>query len=188
MKVLIQPELRGETETLLDVRTEILTLEECIEALRPVLDSGGWQKLEDLQGERRIKSRTRQGANTLVTTKTRTDRIVILSNGINTIHMLDWTEKTKERVIHDPEIRIVGPDALDIYNTLRDNIITSLMDRAIEVSVVVNDKVVRELGGLLNKFTLMFHASSIGDDIEREAKLRATMELMRLTDKPKEIS
>jgi len=182
MKVLIQPELRGETETLLDVRTKILTLEECINALRPVLDSGGWHKLEDLQGERRIKSRTRHGANTVVKTDMRTDRIVVLSNGANTIHMLDWTEKTKKRVIHDPEIRIVGPDAQSIYNTLYNGIINSLIDKAIEVSVVVNHEVVRELGVLLNKLTMHFNVPSIGRDIEREAKIRAAQELTELTD------
>jgi len=180
MKVFIQPELRGETETLLDVRTQTLTLEECIEALRPVLDSGGWHKLEDLQGERRIKSRTLQGANTLVTTDTRTDRIVILSNGMNTIHMLDWTEKSKERVIHDPEIRIVGLDAQNIYNTLYNGIISSLIDKAIEVSVVVNHKVVRELGVLLNNLAMQFNVPSIGNNIEQEAKLRAAQELAQL--------
>ncbi len=180
MKVLIQPELRGKTETLLDVRTESLTLEECIEALRPVLDSGGWHKLEDLQGERRIKSRTTQGANTLVTTKTRTDRIVILSNGMNTIHMLDWTEKTKEKTIHDPEIRIVGPDALNIYNILRTNIMSSLVAKAIEISVVVNDTAVKELSKLSGKMSVLFEATAISTDIEREAKLRATMELTKL--------
>ena len=181
MKVLVQPELRGETRTLLDVRTEILTLEECIEALRPVLDSGGWHKLEDLQGERRIKSRTRHGADTVVTTNMRTDRIVMLSNGRNVIHMLDWIEKTKERVIHDPEIRIVGPDAQSIYDTLYNNIITSLTEKAIEVSVVMNHKVVRELGVLLNKLTMQFNVLPISDDIEREAKLRAAVELAKLT-------
>ncbi len=180
MRVLIQPELRGETKTLLDVRTELLTLEECIEALRPVLDSGGWHKLEDLQGERRIKSRTLKGANTLVKTNMRTDRIVILSNGANTIHMLDWTEKTRERIIHDPEIRIVGPDALNIYNTLHDNIVSTLIDKAIEISVAVNHRAVTELSRLLNKLTMQYDVPSISDSIEREAKLRATLELTRL--------
>ncbi len=183
MKVLIQPELRGETETLLDVRTESLTLEECIEALRPVLDSGGWHKLEDLQGERRIKSRTVQGANTLVTTKTRVERIVMLSNGQNVIHMLDWTEKTKKRIIHDPEIRIVGPDSLNIYNILRTNIVSSLVAKAIEIAVVVNDTAVKELSKLTGKMSVLFEASVISTDIEREAKLRATMELTNLAAK-----
>lgn len=180
MKVLVQPELRGETKTLLDVRTELLTLEECINALRPVLDSGGWHKLEDLQGERRIKSRTIQGANTLVTTKTRTDRIVVLSDGMNTIHMLDWTEKTKERVIHDPEIRIVGPDASAIYDVLHNNIVNTLIDKAIEISVVVNHRAVTELSRLLNKLTMQFDVPVISDSIEREAKLRVALELTRL--------
>ncbi len=182
MKVLIQPELRGETETLLDVRTECLTLEECIEALRPVLDSGGWQKLEDLQGERRIKSRTLDGANTVVTTDIRTDRIVVLSNGQNAILMLDWIEKTHERVIHDPEIRIVGPDAQSIYNTLYNGIIKSLIDKAIEILVEVNHEVVYELSNLLDKRSMEYEIPSIGDDIEREAKIRAVIELTKLTD------
>lgn len=180
MKVLIQPELRGETETLLDVKTEILTLGECIEALRPVLDSGGWHKLEDLQGERRIKSRTIQGANTLVTTKTRTDRIVVLSNGASTIHMLDWTEKTKERVIHDPEIRIVGPDAQSIYNILYNGIINSLIDKAIGISVTVNHKVVYELSNLLGKRSMEYDVPSISNNIEQEARARAALELAQL--------
>lgn len=137
--MLIEPEL----QKVFELKTLILTADECIDALAPVINQPGWHHLNTIRADQvtvRSTSRTR-------TTTRRCDKVVLLSNGANTIEIHDWLEKnsTVQLPIHDPEIRIIGPDARGIFDVLYHGVIDLLVQKVFEIRTTMHTAVVDEI-------------------------------------------
>ena len=94
------------------IATETLTLKDLVLSLSEIIDdeSNGYRILPFVnargEGLHRLDIYTSLR-------KERADRAYILSNGRNTIYMLDYIVKAR-RVYHDPVLCIIGPDAEEI--------------------------------------------------------------------------
>jgi len=127
-----------------ELASEALTGKDVILCMSPIIEQPGWEILDTVSAEGRNLQRM-----TMTTSeqKLRTEKMAILSNGRNTIHLLDWQEQTSI-VKHDPIVRIVGPDAPMIAGDICKNMFTRLVDKLMIVRM--DETVAKDISNLVN--------------------------------------
>jgi hypothetical protein len=114
---------------MLELNTEVLSLKEVMKILSPIIDDGSYQMLDLITAESRGMQEL--SAFSLLET-TRHDTVAIVSNGVNTIAIVDFDVETRRITRHDPIIKITGRDSLAIAKTLISGIRSLLIDRLVE--------------------------------------------------------
>jgi hypothetical protein len=125
-----------------ELNSEALTGKDVIDCMAPIIDQPGWEILDKIDAESRkmetMSVRTERRT-------TRTEKMAFMSNGRNTVQLLDWEVKSNI-VTHDPEIRMIGPDAADLAETFCAGMLERLMDRIVTINV--DETVVKDIAGL----------------------------------------
>lgn len=127
------------------LNSEYLTGKDVILAMAPIIDNAeqNYQILDkiDMTGREITQIDTFKS-----NVKTRSEKMALISNGRNTIQLLDWNEITTI-VRHDPVVRVIGPDAFAIADVFCGNML-----KMIETKIVDNFKltadVTKDIAGL----------------------------------------
>ena len=153
--------------------TETLTLKDIILSLRSIIDDekNGYYRLPLLtargEGLQRLDFYTSLR-------KERADKAIIISNGRNTIYMLDYVMKTK-RVYHDPILCIIGPEAEYIAEHTLKKLSKILLSKIYRVEL--NYKAISDFSNLMGygKREVIKHLS----EIFKEADMTLKMKLLK---------
>jgi len=181
LEILVQKELSQplSRKVFAEFSTETLTLEDVVHALSEIIDDEkeGYHLLPSLGsfGE----SVERLDIYTSLR-KRRVDRAYTISNGKNTIYILDYLIKTK-KIYHDPVICIIGPDAeiiaSKVLNNLKRMIVTKLCD------LKINDAAVSDFSRLTKKRKMDVY--KVVSDVLEETEVAIKMKLLDEDDLPK---
>jgi hypothetical protein len=162
---LITPEQKaGEDILFKEFQTEVLTGKDVILALSPIIDQAGWHVIETANAKGRGVEQY-YSEHDVWAQKQRSEKMAIMTNGKNTIMLLDWVE---EEVVtrHDPVIRVVGVDAEEIAGEVHRRILMKLAPKL--VTITVDEDVAKDFEGLTNNPVETFLA--IGEDLKAEAE------------------
>jgi len=127
-----------------ELSTEVLTIEDVVEALSEVIDNEeeGYHRLPFVsarsEGIRRIDAYTSLR-------KERADKAYMISNGKNTIYMLDYVVKA-QRIYHDPVLCIIGPEAKEIAQLALKNLSRLLLPKM--YSLKFRDEAIKDFSNL----------------------------------------
>jgi hypothetical protein len=155
MKVMVQ-ELLTEDQIALGVPTpeeivykelasEYLTGRQVILCMQEVIDQEGYQILDMMDAEGRGTT-TYKAEHDTYSQKIRTEKSAIISNGRNTIQLLDWVERDVV-VRHDPIIRVIGPDAMGLADFFCGKLLDVLAGHL--VTVEFNSDVAKDIASLV---------------------------------------
>jgi len=145
-----------------ELNSEALTGQDVIECMAPIIDQEGWEILDKIDAESRkmenmsIRSERRT---------TRTEKMAFMSNGRNTIQLLDWEVKSTI-VTHDPEIRMIGPDAVELAGVFCEGMLERLMTRLVKFDF--DETVAKDIAGL--KGVAVESITNLKSQIEQEIK------------------
>ena len=127
-----------------ELASEALTGKDVILCMSPIIEQPGWEILDTVSAEgRNVQRLTMQTSEN----KIRTAMMAILSYGRNTIHLLDWQEKTTI-LRHDPIVKIVGPDAPQIATEFCNNMLARLVDKLVVIKM--DETVAKDISSLAN--------------------------------------
>ena len=127
------------------ISTEVLSLEDVVQSLSEIIDDEKlrYHKLPFING--RSESIQRLDVYTSLR-KERADRAYVVSNGKNTIYMLDYVVKT-QRIYHDPVLCIVGLEAEEIAQLVLSNLSKTLLPKTYYLRF--DSEAIREFSNLL---------------------------------------
>ncbi|RJS88578.1 hypothetical protein CW705_08650 [Candidatus Bathyarchaeota archaeon] len=172
MEILIQKNISepSSRKVFAQISTQVLTLEDVIRSISSVID-------DEKQGYRRLpfinaRSESIQRLDIYTSLrKTRADKAFILSNGRNTIYMLDYVVKV-QRVYHDPVLCIIGPEAEEIAQLALKRLSRILLSKMYEIRF--NDEAIRDFSNMMRykKAEVLTHLSSIFEEAEIALKMR----------------
>jgi len=147
-----------------EFQTEVLTGKDVIMSLSPIIDQKGWHIIEKANALGRGVNRY-YAEHDLWAEKHRSEKMAIMTNGKNTIMLLDWVE---ESVVtkHDPVIRVVGTDATKIADKVIRGLLLRLVPKLIKIEV--NEDVAKDISGITDDSLETFLA--IGEDLKIEAE------------------
>lgn len=152
-----------------ELNSEALTGEDVIMCIAPIIDQEDWKIIDKVTAEGRsvqkMDIRTDQ-------VKTRSEKMAFITNGRNTVQLLDWQEKTSI-VRHDPVVRVIGPDAPEIATEFCSNLLVKLVDRLMVVKMA--DDVAKDIAGLVGIGVEIL--KSIEADLKAEAESLITQAL-----------
>jgi hypothetical protein len=152
------------------ISTEILGLEDVVHSLSEIIDDErlGYHRLPFMDA--RSESIQRLDAYTSLR-KVRVDKAYIVSNGRNTIYMLDYVEKS-QKMYHDPVICIVGPEATEIAQSTLKNLSRILVPRM--YSLRFDDEAIKDFSNLAGykKADIIKELSEIFEEAELALKMK----------------
>jgi len=144
--------------------SEYLTGKQVILCMAAVVDEPGWQILDLMDAEGRGLSKF-NATHTQSTTKVRTEKSALISNGKNTLQLLDWVEKDIVQR-HDPIIRVIGPDAFEIADYFCGKMLDVLSGHLLKIEM--DETVAKDIAGLTGRS--LDEIMSVKTDIEATAK------------------
>ena len=112
-----------------ELNSEALTGQDVILCMASIIDLPGWEILDTIDAEARKMDRLTMRQSKVTT---RSEKMALISNGRNTIQLLDWKE-TSTIVTHDPIVRVIGPDAFQIANTFLSGLLAKLSERLFKI-------------------------------------------------------
>ena len=145
-----------------ELNSEALTGQDVIVCMGPVIDSPGYEILEHVDAEARKMDRLSMSQSKVTT---RSEKMAFITNGRNTIQLLDWEEKSTI-VTHDPIVRIIGPDALSIADTFLSGMLGKLSTKL--CSIVFDETAAKDISVLTGR--PIEEITSIRTDLESMAK------------------
>jgi len=175
MDILVQENLSKPStrKVFAQISTRVLTLEDVIQSISDVIDDekNGYHRLPFMSA--RSESLQRLDIYTSLR-KMRADRAFVLSNGKNTIYMLDYVVKA-QRVFHDPLLCIVGPEAEKIAESALKRLSKILLSKTYEVKF--NDDAIIDFSNIM-KYKKSEVITELSDTFE-EAELALRMKLLK---------
>jgi len=101
----------------------------------------------------------------------RADRVYMISNGKNTIYILDYVVKVR-KVYHDPLIYIVGVDAQKIAQTALNNLTNLLLSKTFKLSL--DEEVIEEFSNLrgISKTAVIKETEAVFEEAELALKMK----------------
>jgi hypothetical protein len=156
-----------------EFQSDVLTGRDVVQAMVVIIDQPGWKILEKIDA----KSRKMESISITQDLETeRFDKMALISNGRNSISLLDWEEHSTV-VRHDPVIKVVGPDAPELATIIIDNMLVKLTEKLVKISLdsAVAKDISRLIGVDIDTIT------SIKVDLEASAD-QAINDLMKLHD------
>lgn len=155
---------------MLDLKTTVLTATHCLIALSPILDhskfGGQWYEMENIATQKVTHRRTDYSD----IRKDRLDKLIVVGNGRNVVTLHDWTEKEKHTQIHDPEVKIVGPDARAIYDVFFSGIVSTLRSKIFGIKVEIDTEALDEYLTLNDKEGKQGRSRKYKDILKKETK------------------
>lgn len=129
MEILVQKNISepASRKVFAKISTEVLSLEDVVRSLSEIIDNKelGYHKLPFISA----KSESIQRLDIYTSLrKERVDKAFMVSNGKNTIYMLDYLVKA-QKVYHDPVLCIVGPEAEEIAQSALKNLSKLLLPK-----------------------------------------------------------
>ncbi len=172
MEILIQKDISkpSSRRVFAEFSTEVLTLEDVVLALREIIDDEkeGYHVLPFVGsvGE----SVERLDIYTSIHRR-RADKAYTISNGRNTIYLLDYVVKAK-RVYHDPIICIIGPDAEKIAVKTVNNLKRVLLPKICDLKI--NDAAITDFAKLTGrkKIEIIQKVSEVLEEAEVALKMK----------------
>jgi len=155
------------------ISTEVLTLKDVVRSLSSIIDDekNGYYRLPLINA--RSESLQRLDIYTSLRRR-RADKAYIVSNGRNTIYMLDYVVKA-QRVYHDPVLCIIGPEAEEIARHALRRLSRLLLSKTYRIEL--NEEAVRDFSRLMGyKRTEVVKNLS---EIFREAEIALKMKLLK---------
>ena len=147
MEILVQKNLiePASRKVFAKISTEVLNLEDVVQSLSEIIDDEKlrYYKLPFMSG--RSESVQRLDVYTSLR-RERADRSYVVSNGKNTIYMLDYVVKT-QRIYHDPILCIVGPEAEEIAQLTLNNLSKLLLSKTYYLKF--DSEAIKEFSNLL---------------------------------------
>ena len=134
MKILVRTLPKQKYVELVKFRTSVLSLKETLKALSGFLRKHQFKLLDVISAKSRGMDITEISFDTLIRTKDRVEVIAILSNGEQTLEILDYDIHEETEVIHDPEIYITGRDADKLGFEIANAIGKALVSKVIELN------------------------------------------------------
>lgn len=160
------------------ISTTFLGVEDVVRALSEVIDdkTNGYYQLPFLSAS--SIGMERLDVSTSIR-KQRADSVYVVSNGRNTIYILDYVVKT-HTVYHDPVVYIIGPDALKIAESTLKNLKRVLLPKTYKITL--NEDALSDYSNLTGqeKMKTIKRMSSIFE----EAELALKMEFLNETSEP----
>jgi hypothetical protein len=152
------------------ISTEILGLEDVVHSLSEIIDDErlGYHRLPFMDA--RSESIQRLDAYTSLR-KVRVDKAYVVSNGRNTIYMLDYVEKS-QKMYHDPVICVVGPEATEIAQSALKNLSRILVPRMYNLRF--DDEAIKDFSNLAGykKADIIKELSEIFEEAELALKMK----------------
>jgi len=150
--------------------TEVLSLEDVILALSGIIDdeAEGYHRLPFLSA----KSEGLEQLDIYTSIRRRrTDRAYVVSNGRNTIYMLDYVVKAR-RIYHDPVVCIIGPDAERIAERTVRNLKRMLLPKICDMRI--NDDALTDFAKITGtkKTEVLKEVSKVLEEAEVALKMR----------------
>jgi len=182
MEILVQEDLSkpSSRKVFAQISTGVLTLEDVIQSISDIIDDekNAYYRLPFMSA--RSESLQRLDVYTSLR-KTRADRAFVLSNGKNTIYMLDYVVKA-QKVFHDPILCIVGPEAEKIAESALKRLSKILLSKTYEVKF--NDEAIRDFSNIM-KYKKSEVIAELSNTFE-EAELALRMKLLKDNEDEKE--
>lgn len=180
MEILIQKDVSEPSTKAVfaKISTEVLTLEDIVCSLSDIIDEKklGYHRLPFVDA----KSESLQRLDVYTSLRRRrADRAYLLSNGRNTIYLLDYVVKAKN-VHHDPVVCIIGPDAEKIAQIVTERLSRILLSKTYQIKF--NEETIKDFSNLMGyeKAKVVKQLSEIFE----EAELTVRMKLLKgRTDK-----
>jgi len=172
MEILVQENLSepSSRKVYAQLSTDVLTLEDIVRSISSIIDDEkqGYHRLPFMNA--RGESLRRLDVYTDLR-KTRADKAFVLSNGKNTIYMLDYVVKT-QKMYHDPVLCIVGPEAERIAGFALKNLSRILLSKTYEVRF--NDGAIKDFSKMMKyeKSEVITQLSNIFEEAEIAVKMR----------------
>jgi len=172
MEILVQENISEPSfrKIFAQISTKVLTLEDVIRSISSIIDDEkqGYYRLPFMNA--RSESLQRLDIYTTLR-RTRADRAFILSNGKNTIYVLDYVVKT-QRVYHDPVLCIVGPEAEKIAETALKGLSRILLSKMYEIRF--DDEAIGDFSKMMKyeKSEVIAQLSRIFEEAEIALKMR----------------
>ncbi len=172
MNILIQKEISDTSSRKIfaQISTEALTLKDVVLSLRDIIDDekNGYHMLPLLDA----KSESLQRLDIYTSLRReRADKAYIISNGRNTIYLLDYVVKTR-KIYHDPVLCIIGPEAEEIAKHALKRLSRLLLSKTYRIEL--NDEAVRDFSRLIGceKREVIKHLSEIFEEAKMALKMR----------------
>lgn len=155
------------------ISTEVLSLEDIVRSLSNIIDDEelGYHRLPFMNAS--SKSLQRLDVYTSLR-RERADKAFIVSNGKNTIYMLNYVVKA-QRIYHDPVLCIVGPEAEKIGQSVLEKLSRLLLSKM--YSVKFEDEAVVDFSNLTG-YKKSDVIKKLSETFE-EAELALKMKLLR---------
>lgn len=172
MEILVQKNLSepSSKKIFAQISTEVLTLEDVVHSLSGIIDDEalGYHKLPFMSA--RSESLQRLDVYTSLR-KRRADKAFIVSNGKNTIYMLDYVVKA-QKVYHDPVLCIIGPDAEKIGKFTLKRLSRLLLSKMYRIGF--NDEAIRDFSNLTGdrKSRVITQLSDTFEEAELEVRMK----------------
>jgi len=175
MNILVQKDVAkpSSRRTFARISTEALTLKDVIHSLSGIIDDerNGYCLLPFMDA--RSESLQRLDIYTSLR-KQRADKAYILSNGRNTIYVLDYVVRER-KIYHDPVLCIIGPDAEKIANYVLKQLSKILLSKTYNIEL--NENAIRDFSRLTGyERTEVIKQLS---DTFKEAEIALKMRLLR---------
>ena len=146
MNILVQKDISdiSSRRIFAQISSEALTLKDIVISLSGIIDDekNGYHMLPLLDAKSEILQRL-----DIYTSlrRERADKAYIISNGRNTIYLLDYVVKTR-KVYHDPVLCIIGPDAEEIAEYALERLSRLLLSKTYRIEL--NEEAIRDFSRL----------------------------------------
>ena len=184
MEILIQENISDSQSrsVFAKLSTEVLSLEDVVLALSEIIDdeAGGYYMLPFISTRSEVRERPEIYASLH---RVRAYRAYMVSNGKNTIYMLDYIVKAK-KTYHDPIICIIGPDTSKIADKALRNLSSRLLSKTYNLKI--DEKAVTDFSNLMG-----YRKSEVVNEISRileEAEIVIKMKLLKKDEEKMKIS
>ena len=176
LKVFINPLLEiGQKDILFkELNSEALTGKDVIECMAPVIDGDDWHIVDKISAEGRG---VQQISMTHDEIKTRTEKMAFLTNGKNSVQLLDWKEESSI-VRHDPIVRCIGPDAEEISKIFLDNILMKLVDSLVKIEL--KEDIAKDIANLTGENLESIKAIKGDLEAEKEVLINSLLKMDQL--------
>ncbi|MCD6466187.1 hypothetical protein J7L27_07485 [Candidatus Bathyarchaeota archaeon] len=146
MNILVQKDISdiSSRRIFAQISSEALTLKDIVISLSGIIDDekNGYHMLPLLDAKSEILQRLDVYTSLR---RERADKAYVISNGRNTIYLLDYVVKTR-KVYHDPVLCIIGPDAEEIAKYALERLSRLLLSRTYKIEL--NEEAIRDFSRL----------------------------------------
>ena len=146
MNILVQKDISdiSSRRIFAQISSEALTLKDIVISLSGIIDDekNGYHMLPLLDAKSEILQRLDVYTSLR---RERADKAYVISNGRNTIYLLDYVVKTR-KVYHDPVLCIIGPDAEEIAEYALERLSRLLLSKTYRIEL--NEEAIRDFSRL----------------------------------------